>query len=344
MSLQLGTYSDPEDLKIENKAIHISFRGLESLHEDDIFNILMTGRWTNEFKELNENNLIEYISLILPKYLACYANAGVDGELRLGVDDTCEITGFPIIGDIPKERIKASIVSTIKENISCEMSLDEIIKLIEIEYIPLLVDKKILSNESERYFMKFSEDIRKYNDEMDEYTIKHGLYLIEHRKYTQKLEKMLNTTRYRLELSEFIKSKSDSSEKLIEALESIKYIKLKEDNIYQDRGNKKRVFYWIAKFRDKMGIEVALIKPDKPLYPSLYHPKQILGNLPCMRLKFLENNHNLKYYVIKVTCNVSKIGPNVKYRVPYNSRWLYRTRIDNVEIKLGDRESSPGCI
>ena len=30
--------------------------------------------------------------------------------------------------------------------------------------------------------MKFSEDIRKYNDEMDEYTIKHAIYLIEHRK------------------------------------------------------------------------------------------------------------------------------------------------------------------
>ena len=155
---------------------------------------------------------------------------------------------------------------------------------------------------------------------------------------------MLNTTRYRLELSEFIKSKSNSSEKLIEVLKSINYIKLKEDNIFRDRDNKERIFYWIAKFRDMKGIQVALTKPDKPLYPSLYHPKQILGNLPCMRLTFLENNPNLKYYVIKLKCNVSKIGQHIKYRDKYNSKWLYRTRVENVEIKCGDREICPGCI
>ena len=344
MSLKLGNYSESESLNIENKAVHIGFRVLESLHDDDIFDIVMSGKWTDEFQELNENNLIEYISLILPKYLACFANAEVDGELRLGIDDSCEITGVPIIGCIPEDKIKKAITQTIKDNISCKKNEEDIASLIEIEYIPLLVDKRILSNDSERYFNTFSEEIRKYNDDIDKYTISHALFLIEHRKYTQKLEKMLNTTRYRLELSEFIKSKSNSSEKLIEVLKSINYIKLKEDNIFRDRDNKERIFYWIAKFRDMKGIQVALTKPDKPLYPSLYHPKQILGNLPCMRLTFLENNPNLKYYVIKLKCNVSKIGQHIKYRDKYNSKWLYRTRVENVEIKCGDREICPGCI
>lgn len=347
MSLRLGDFWDQESLSIENKAIHMGLRVIETLHDDDIFDIVMNGKWTSQFQTINENNVLEYIGLVLPKYIACYANANIDGEIRFGVDDSCEITGIPYIGKIPKKKILSIIKKTIVDNISGEIDSDEILKLIEVEYINLEIDESILSPDSDEYFINFSKEIRKYNDEIDEYDVQKALFLIEHRKYTQKLEKMLNTSKYIEELRQYIQSQTNSCDELVSQLNSLSYIKLKDENIYHDRDNQKRIFYWIAKFRDEKSLEISKTKPIKPPYPSLYHPKQILGNLPCMRLKFIKNNPKIKYYLIKIKCNVGGLEVPIGYRDRYNTdRWLYRKRIENSEIKLSnsiDTQSGPGC-
>lgn len=339
--LVLGHFTKGEDKSNENKAFHLLPHTMVNIHDDDIFDLVDIGVWTKEFSLLVEHNILEYLSLILPKYITCWANARMNGELNLGVDDTNLITGVPCLGEINKEKLFEKIKDTIKENIQCDKPLEEIVKMIEVEFIDLDYDLEILSPESDDYMEKFSQDIREYNDKLDKYTIEHAEFLIKHRQYTQKLEIMLNTTKYRDELSQYIENDSECNEKIIELLKSNRYIRVKQENIHEDRENRGKVFYWIAKFRDQRSHEIK--KPDRPLYPSMYHFRQILGNLPCMRHKFLSNNPNLKYYLIKIKCNVGGIKQNVKFRDRFSDRWLYRTRIAQVEVKL-DRHCGPGCI
>lgn len=341
--LVLGHYTRGEDKCNENKALHLLPHTLVNLHDDDIFDLVEDGLWTDEFRLVVENNVSEFISLILPKYVTCWANAKVDGVLNIGVDDSCEITGVPFLGEIPREKIKSSLTKTLQDNIKTKVSLEELNKMIEIEYQELDCDLDILSRDSERYMKKFSQDIRDYYDKQDKYLIEHAQFLIRHRQYTQKLETMLNTTRYRLELSKYIGEDSEKNQGVIDLLQSSKYIRLKQDNIHEDRENRNRVFYWIAKFRDEKSHSIGEKKPERPLYPSLYHFRQIVSNLPCMRHKFLSVNPNLKYYMIKIKCRVGQIDDRVEYRDPYSDRWLYRTRISQVEIS-DDKQSGPGCI
>lgn len=341
----LGHFTQGETKCNENKAFHLQPHTLIHFRDDDIYDLVDTGIWTDEFRLVEEKNLLDFISLILPKYITCWANAKIDGVLNIGVDDSCEISGVPIIGEIPKEKILETIARTIKENLQSESALDKIMEMIELEYHELDHDLTILSPESDNYVKKFGRDIRDYNDKLDEYTIKQGEFLIRHRQYTQKLEFILNTTKYRIELADYIEKDNNSdSKEIIEWLRSSTYIKLKTKNIHEDRSNPGCIFYWIVKFRDDKSVENGLLKPYRPMYPSLYHFRQILCNLPCMRYKFLEINHNLKYYIIKIKCRVGGFDSEFKFRDQYSNKWLYRTRIANVEIKLGEVEIRPGCI
>jgi hypothetical protein len=210
--------------------------------------------------------------------------------------------------------------------------------MIELEYVDLKIDKTILNDDAENYFKKFSNEILTYNDKMDEYLTEHSKFLVNHRQYTQKLALMLNKTKYRIELIEYIKSKSDKVNHLIELLESGDFIKLKKDNIYEDRENINRIFYWIAKFRDMKTAIICKNKPVKPLNPSIYHFRQIVSNLPAMRYKFISVNENIKYYMINIKFNVSNLKDFIYFKDKFNNKWQYRRRIESEE-KYG-----PGCI
>lgn len=343
INLVLGEFYEPEKLENENKAFHLFYHSLTNVIDDDIFKIVETGKWTPDFAKIVETNMLEFIYHKFPKYLVCYLNAGIDGIFNLGIDDTSEITGVPIIGEIPKKKIETTILRTIRDNIkldsSNQISQSSLEKCFQVEFIPLEIDPTILSEDSDNHYQSFSKDIIEYNDQMEEWEEKQALFLLRLRKYTQKLENILNKTKYRRELKEFIQGFEDKSEKIIKMLEGNTFIKLETDNIYYDRENRERVFYWVAKFRNLKSKEVLKTRPLKPVHPSIYHPRQILANLPCMRLKFIQNNSKLKYYLIKVTCRVKKLNKVGYYRDFYSKKWISRTRIDNGILSEG-----PSCI
>ena len=332
-SLLLGEFHDSESLNIENKAVHIYSHFLDNISEDDIYDIVKTGKWTSEFNLIMENNLLEFLSNKIPKYIASYANAKENGVVNIGVDDSSEITGFASLTKIPESQILECLTKTISENLKSDnlkgdILVEKILECLKLEYIELETNVNILTDEGEYYLDNFSKDIIEYNDKMDQYLIDHALFLIELRKYSQKLELMLNTRRYRNELAYFIESLSDSSDDLINALKSDAFIKSKRDNIYDDRDNKDRIFYWLSNFRKMKRAQIYKTKPLKPLHPSIYYPKQILANLPSLRVKFIKNNPSLKYYMIKIYCNVSKLDSEIEYRDNYSNKWLFRTRIE----------------
>ena len=43
--LLLGDYNEPEKLENENKAFHLSYYSLSGIDEDQIFDLVTTGKW-----------------------------------------------------------------------------------------------------------------------------------------------------------------------------------------------------------------------------------------------------------------------------------------------------------
>lgn len=349
--LVLGEFYEPEKLENENKAFHLYYHSLTNMTDDEIFKIVETGKWTDDFNKIIETNLLEFIYQKFPKYLVCYFNAGIDGVFNLGIDDTSEITGVPIIGMIPIKKIEETVIKSIRDNIkiiSSEQNTNNtntvyklfLEKCFDIEFIPLEIDQNVLSSDSDSYYQTFSKDIIDYNDQMEEWEELQTLFLLRLKKYTQKLENILNKTKYRRELKEFIQGFPDKSDRIIKMLEGDSFIKLETDNIYLDRENRERVFYWVAKFRNQKSKEVLKTRPLKPVHPSIYHPRQILANLPCMRLKFIQNNPLVKYYLIKITCRVENLNKKKigYFHDFYSKKWISRTRINGVLAE------GPSCI
>lgn len=340
MSLTLGEFYYDEDLVNEHKALHLNSEVIDNMETDTIYQIMKNGKWTQEFSEIVRDNHIHFIGQVLPKYFASYSNAKIDGCINYGVDDTSEISGIAIRGELPRNEIWESIKNNMEQYLDSIHSIDEIMSRIEIEYIPLVIDESILTDDAERYWQDFSNNVIDYNDLVEEYLEQQALFLIRHRKYTQKLEKMLNITKYRKELAEFIRLEN-GSEQLIDELigDGKTFIKLLDDNIISDRENPHRMFYWIARFRTIKSKENVKTKPLKPLHPSIYYPSQILANLPCMRLRFLKNNPDINYYMIRVKCRTKDLGDGVKFMDRCSKKWLYRTRVETMNIDNG-----PMCI
>ena len=334
----LGELDQPETKEKENKSFHLNPDSLVSITEDDIYEILLNGKWTPDFHEIVDNNLYEFTRNILPKYITCFANADINGKVLIGIDDSSEWSGIPSINGIDMDKINEVILSCIEENIKSCSNADEIFKKIKVRCIELETNINILHDEADAHYEKYSTTLLDYNTKMDEYFNSHALFLISHRNYTQKMAFMLNTPKYRDQLKEYISQFSDSSKIVLDLLNTNRVIRIQEDNIYNVRENKDKVFYWIAKFRDEHSSEISKTKPIKPTPPALYHPKQILSNLPCMRYKFLKANPEIKYYYLEITLNVGDIGGEVSYKDKYAKKWITRKRIDT-SLAYG-----PGCV
>lgn len=337
--LYLGKTYEEEGLETENKAFHLYSHSLQNISDDEVFDIFSQGKWTSEFEEIVETNVLEFIYHILPKYITCFANANIDGCINIGVDDDCELTGIPYLGTIPKDKIQETIYQTIEEHIETNQNIKE---HLEIEYIPLEIDDNLLRDDSEILFDKYSRDRIDYNNKMEIYLNQKAEFMIQHRKYSQKLETMLNITQYRQELADYIRQETgDVHIHLIDLLLGSQFIKLRQDNflIDKERTNRDRIFYWIAKYRDIKIQENSYKKPNKPIHTSIYHPSQILSHLPIMRAKFIKHNPGLHYYLLRIVCRVGHLRGGIRFWDRFHQKWLYRKRVDSNNQKDG-----PSCL
>jgi hypothetical protein len=337
MKLTLGTfYPELETLDNEYKSVHLLPHTLSQFSQSAIFNLVKTGKWTSDFNTLVQNNVLQLIYNKLPKYIACWANSQLDGNLFLGFDDNRLVSGIPILTDIPINQIRDTITKTIHDNIQTETNLTTLRNQIEIYVYPLLIDTNIITDKTDELYSKFSQETRDYYLKLENFNINHDLFLLRHRQCTQPLDKILNNDIYRQDLKKFIIKYSQTPRpQLLTLLNSPEYIYIPDDNILHDRDNPDRIFYWVAHFRSYYKQKNAKTKPERPMSPSIYHPKQILANLPLMKAKFVQSNPNLKYYIIKIMCQVGHLKKPVYFRNLNNNKMLYRQRIFS---------NGPGCI
>ncbi len=334
----LGSYGEPEQLLREIKEYHLNLLDIHSqLRKCEIHKIVSTGVWNDELSQIHNNNLGKYIETIVPKYFACFGNIRKDGELVIGINDiTHEITGIPFLDEIPYKLIEDSLNKTISENISCTLSPDELKELVSYTVTELKIDTDVLEDDAGSLLIEYSKKIITYNNKMDEYKTKRLAWLQQICRYKQKLEIMLNITDLRLELKDYIKTnaKYEDVKHLIDELMSDNFIPLVTEDIYHHRNDKKRIFYWVAKFRDHMTNEIVKRKVDKPILPVMFYPEQILAKLPTMRYKFVKNG--VKYFILKINFVGSVLKEKIEFKYPGTDKWYYRKRIQCIQ--------GPSCI
>ena len=57
-----------------------------------------------------------------------------------------------------------------------------------------------------------------------------------------------------------------------------------------------------------------------------------------MRYKFLKNNNDVCYYMIKIYLNMKDIGTTVEFK-SRNRKWLKKSRVN-----CSETNNSPGCL
>jgi len=339
---KLGYYAEEETLQNENKEFHSRKERFDDFDIDLIFKIVKTGVLTYNFKTIIHNEFLLYVYKIVPKYISCFSNCGngINGVINIGISDSNEITGVPIFFlHLLQKQLPRFICETVKDNIRSNLDISKILERIKVEFIPLESDLDILEDEADRYYQTYKKKIKIFTKKDKKYTQNNIKFLKYNIEYSQKLNNMLKVgCKYRIALVKYIENSENRNDIVIKLLNSNQEIFLDSENTKNDKDNNDTPFYWISRYRDDMKKKIQKTKPQKPMKPSVYHPRQILCNLPLMRHKFLKNNIDISYGIFKIYLNMEDINETVEYN-SVNGRWLKKTRVNCSETNY-----SPGCL
>tara|TARA_B100000886_G_scaffold259406_1_gene184305 strand:+ start:1865 stop:2875 length:1011 start_codon:yes stop_codon:yes gene_type:complete len=327
----LGGYYGEESLNTEFKQFCNQFPSLleEYFNEDELEEFLLNGRWTDKVNDLVNENIINYMAYIPQKYISCFGNSKIKGNLIIGVDDSGEITGIPYNGNLDLDYIKSLLKNTISKNIISEMSSEKIMSNINIKVKKLEVIHEILSDEINEIYEIFKESKKKQISEESRYKEELKIWHKDISVYTGKLYKLINDKKTRVELIEFIKNKcSDIILKamLLDELNSDKEIKIPDgQQIFIDRNHKGNIIYWLTEFKDYMVQNILKKKPQKVniALKNIYH---LAGNFSYLRKKFVNNDIN--HYLIEIEIDGTKFNKDIYFKLPNSSRQYWRKRIE----------------
>ena len=103
--MKLGEFFSSETESIELKEFCLKI-GCESIFEQcEIIEIMRNGYMSDALHDLILKNVQLYINLIIPKYMACFVNSNIQGEIYLGIDDFGIVSGIPTKNGITEKQI-----------------------------------------------------------------------------------------------------------------------------------------------------------------------------------------------------------------------------------------------
>jgi hypothetical protein len=298
---------------------------------EEIIQLIKTGKIVENFNDIILNNIIHYLKFYVPKYISAFGNMkGEDpfATLYIGINDFGEITGIPFQGILELEYLN-EIKDSLKLFLGAK-NLKEIFEKIQFEIIKLdvnstlLVDdvSTILDEHIEKYnaykiaYTKYVHDYKEWINQIDRYSIRISVYF--------------NEPEYRKEVAAYIRSNTTNPEylKMADLLETNhEFETIPNYEIMEKKVDQSSIYHWITSYKDAI---LDQIKTKRPTRPSVYNSDldkisenqfSILTNL---RKKFIDNNSDLNYYLIKI-----KIPTNNEHVISFsnlNSKWYTRTR------------------
>jgi hypothetical protein len=278
-------------------------------------------------------SIIKYMSLYIPKYTAAFLDKHSDtnnGEFYIGIADDGTIQGIPYQGNINKQIIYDEFYKVISASIN---SNNEITESIKIEIIPI----QYKATNIESYipiYDEYLENIKLIELKQIEYQKKLNEWALEHNKYAQKLIDIFNSEPTRSELKEYIKM-HDSNSDVLNLFNDNKFVleTKTHEEINELKNNINDPYYWVCKFKDQRLDEVRLYRPINKIKNeilSYLNPMCILMKISNMIPWWMQNNDNMKLYIIKISYT-KKLYDNVIYYFDKNNKEsrCYRTLTEN---------------
>jgi hypothetical protein len=327
-----------ESLEEELKEFTLKIDPIKYFDETDIKETLLTGKVNpDKFNLMIADNISHYFKFYLPKYITCFGNSHLThGSIYIGVNDFSEITGIPYFGTM-----NTSFVESFIEVILPYISDKSIIEKLKFEVVKLDVNELYIDDDIELIIKDFNEKKTKFEEEYNKNLLERSIWLEKMEFCTVRIYDFANKPEYKTLVIDFIKSSPYFSEEynhVIELLESSEEIPVGDGaEISQRKLNKHDVIHWITEFKD---ISVDKLKSERPYRipyssytDSIYSTQFSL--LTNMRKRFLNNNDNLHYYLIKINFP-TKYESKLFFRNYGEDNWITRTRaiVNN----------SPGCI
>lgn len=315
-------YLGNETLTREYKEFTFNHGGLEIdpiVAED----LIKSSKWI--FNDLIKINIQKYLRIYLPKYTAGFMDVLSEtpiGELYIGVNDAGVVQGIPFQGNLNIDFIVSDIQNVINEYVVCsneqkKILLDNITtELIEIDYV-------------ETKLPETHELLLKYYELRDEFNLKEKEFALDFSKwyktfimYTQKkLVELFNNDPTRKQLYDYIQTKKPDSP-VLKMMDDGYLLETKtheEISVLKDDIN--HPYYWICEWKDLTIDNLKLIKPTPKHridFPPMFNPVNILTKLNCMIPWWMQQNNNMKLYLIKITFKKHHDIKEIYYRDSLN--------------------------
>lgn len=318
----LGSNLGKESLNKEYKEFCIQTQ-LDNIYENkEVYNIIKQGKLDEKFNSIIYQSIETYFNNVIPKYITSFLNAKIKGQLFLGVDDFGEITGIPFVGNINKNIIINMFHQCLSNYIS---NITHIEEYVELKILTLSINTDLLNhNKLNLLWDNYQFNLKRKNDEYKTYYKNRQNWFKKIALYEKKIVSLLNSQPSRNELCEYINMfcvDEDVKQKLCNTLKSNQKICINN----MSRDDEKNIFFWTCNFKDYVLSSFLKYRPSKPNIPVRIYPNLIFSRITPLRLKFIENNDNMNFYVFKI--DITKICEQIVYfKFPYSEQCHYKIR------------------
>lgn len=334
-----------ESLEEELKEFILKLDPHMYFEEPEIKTIIETGIIEDRcrFNSMIVDNISHYFKYYFPKYLSCFGNSKLShANLYIGSNDFGEVTGIPFFGNLTSENIK-TFLEVIYPFVSIDKTdkdISELISKMDFEVIKISRDTDFIDDNIDLVLKDHHEKKKKYENEYFENLQLRRIWKEKMDKYTTRIYDYANKPEFRKEVIEFIKKsgEADVYYKVIELLKSKEEIPIGDGiEIGIRKMNKNDVVHWVTEYKDIM---VDMHKSQRPIrmgyinYGENFYTTQ-LALLNNMRYRFLNNNSELNYYLIKIKFPTD-FHSKIYFKTHDMENWIIRTR-----AIVND---SPGCL
>ena len=309
-------------------------------HKQQIKDIVTSGCLPRDFDIITDHNLYQYLLCYVPKYMSVYGNSfDIDfGEVFIGISDGGEVIGIPRIKDLSYEVINEWLANEthLVKQIPSRYTPPEIFAMLKFEIIKI----RIPDNHTDYYLeeeliltIKKALHKKATNKKIyKNYIARKRTWSLLMQKYSCSIFTVANDPYFRRSLSAYITEICPHSPLITELKNNTVYPVFTGEEIGIKKDDINDIYYWITRYKDAMITRIKQFRPAtighlkrKNIYNSL------LLQLSSLRGRFIANNKDIKYYVIKITFP-TKLGDIFYYE---GKEWTRRTR----QIING----GPGC-
>lgn len=317
----LGVFlEDKESLGTEYKEFCLKDNIYKLLNDQEIRSMIYEGCFHNRFDEVLLFNIYKYMDVYLPKYASAFHNSGCLGSMTflVGVDDASEVTGIPFKGDLilhekAFQRYARSLLQTELEDTCC-LSLDLRVERCVIE--PELLDDSLLSEQLRRYQSQQAhiQSIRR------KYQNRRRQWNREIMRYKGKLQSVFDDPVFRGEFREFLKGQGVLSS--FDRELSVDNYVVDLDKVRDHKRNEGTFVWWLIQFKDRKVSECMERKPKPPLLSKQLNVEICtITQLSQLRLRWLDRNPSLHYYVLRMGIRKSPCAKTISFIDPRRRHW-----------------------